>query len=69
MDINETTAFEGAADIDGDGAASHGPGLNRTTDMVAGKYYWPGLTNDVKAYVSYNYVYKHIIHCQSVLQY
>ena len=30
-------------------------GLNRTTDMVAVKYYWPGLTNDVKAYVSYSY--------------
>ena len=29
-------------------------GLNRTTDMIAGKYSWPGLTNDVKAYVSYN---------------
>ena len=27
-------------------------GLNRTTDMVSGKYYWPGLTSDVKAYVS-----------------
>ena len=34
-------------------------GLNRTTDVVAGKYYWPGLMNDVKAYVSYTYVYKH----------
>ena len=27
-------------------------GLNRTTDMVSAKYYWPGLTSDVKAYVS-----------------
>ena len=27
-------------------------GLNRTTDMVSGKYYWPGLTADVKSYVS-----------------
>ena len=27
-------------------------GLNRTTDMVSGKHYWPGLTSDVKAYVS-----------------
>ena len=27
-------------------------GLNRTTDMVSGKYYWPGLTAAVKAYVS-----------------
>jgi hypothetical protein len=26
-------------------------GLNRTTDMVSGKYYWPRLTADVKAYV------------------
>ena len=25
-------------------------GLNRTTDIVSGKYYWPGLTSDVKAY-------------------
>ena len=25
-------------------------GLNRTTDMVSAKYYWPGLTSDVKAY-------------------
>ena len=27
-------------------------GLNRTNDMVASKYYWPGLFTDVKAYVS-----------------
>ena len=31
--------------------ASH-LGLNRTNDMVVSKYYWPGLNNDVKAYVS-----------------
>ncbi len=32
--------------------ASH-PGINRTTvDMVSSQYYWPGLTNDVKIYVS-----------------
>ena len=29
-------------------------GLNRTTDMVSAKYYWPGLTSDVKAYVSFS---------------
>ena len=28
-------------------------GLNRTNDIIAGKYYWPGLFTDVKAYVSY----------------
>ena len=27
-------------------------GLNRTTDMVSGKYYWPGFAADVKSYVS-----------------
>ncbi len=27
-------------------------GLNRTLDMVVEKYYWPGLSTDVKAYVS-----------------
>ena len=27
-------------------------GVNRTQDMVAGKYYWPGLSNDIRAYVS-----------------
>ena len=24
-------------------------GVNKTQDMVAGKYYWPGLTNDIRA--------------------
>ena len=27
-------------------------GTNRMQDMVAEKYYWPGLTKDVKDYVS-----------------
>ena len=27
-------------------------GVNRTLDMVTAKYYWPGLTRDVKQYVS-----------------
>lgn len=27
-------------------------GVNRTNDMVAMKYYWPGLSTDVHAYVS-----------------
>ena len=27
-------------------------GINRTLDLVSSKYYWPGLTNDVKQYVS-----------------
>ena len=27
-------------------------GINRTLDMVASKYYWPGLSKDVKLYVS-----------------
>jgi len=27
-------------------------GVNRTHDMVACKYYWPGLSNDIRAYVS-----------------
>ena len=31
-------------------ASSH-LGVNRTLDMV-NKYYWPGLTDDVKQYVS-----------------
>ncbi len=30
------------------------PGINRTLDLVSSKYYWPGLTNNVKVYVSYN---------------
>ncbi len=31
--------------------ASH-LGINRTLDMVSARYYWPGLTTDVKNYVS-----------------
>ena len=27
-------------------------GVNRTLDMICSKYYWPGLTSDVKCYVS-----------------
>ena len=27
-------------------------GLNRTNDMVASKYYWPGLFKDVRTYIS-----------------
>lgn len=27
-------------------------GVNRTHDMVACKYYWPGQSNDIRAYVS-----------------
>ena len=27
-------------------------GVNRSIDMVAQKYYWPGLTKDVRTYVS-----------------
>ena len=27
-------------------------GVNRTLDMITAKYYWPGLTQDVKEYVS-----------------
>ena len=27
-------------------------GVNRSTDMVSCKYYWPGLTKDVRPYVS-----------------
>ena len=27
-------------------------GINRTLDLVSSKYYWPGLANDVKQYVS-----------------
>ena len=27
-------------------------GVNRTLDMITAKYYWPGLTHDVKEYVS-----------------
>ena len=37
----------------------HGPshmGVNRTPNMITAKYYWPGLTNDVKVYVSNIYV-------------
>ena len=28
-------------------------GVNRTTDMVSDKYYWPSLTLQVRSYVSY----------------
>ena len=31
-------------------------GVNRTLNMITAKYYWPGLTNDVKVYVSNIYV-------------
>ena len=27
-------------------------GLNRTNDMVAQKYYWPGMSNHIHSYVS-----------------
>ena len=27
-------------------------GINRTLDLVASKYYWPGLSKDVMKYVS-----------------
>ena len=27
-------------------------GVNRTLDMITTKYYWPGLTHNVKEYVS-----------------
>ena len=27
-------------------------GINRTNDMVASKYYWPGLSAEVRSYVS-----------------
>ena len=37
-------------------------GLNRTTDMVSGKYYWPGLTSDIKAYVS-SFIYCYYVYC------
>ena len=30
-------------------------GVNRTLDLVASKYYWPGLTKDVKQYVSVSF--------------
>ena len=39
-------------------ATIHDPshvGVNRTLDMIASKYYWPGLTTDVKKYVSIIY--------------
>ena len=42
--------------------ASH-MGLNRTTDMVSGKYYWPGLISDVKACVSSLILYVLIYGC------
>ena len=32
-------------------------GVNCTLDLVSSKYYWPGLTNDVKQYVSTNTTY------------
>ena len=35
-------------------------GLNRTNDMIASKYYWPGLFTDVKTYVSFT-----SLHCSS----
>ena len=28
-------------------------GINHTLDMVSSQYYWPGATNDVRAYVSF----------------
>ena len=30
-------------------------GVNRTLDMVAAKYYWPGLSEDVKDYVRFSF--------------
>ena len=26
-------------------------GINRTIDMITAKYYWPGVTSDIKEYV------------------
>ena len=31
-------------------------GVNRTVDVLSNKYYWPGLTKDVRLYVSNNYL-------------
>ena len=36
-------------------------GVNRTHDMVASKYYWPGLSNDIRAYVSIENINAHIV--------
>ena len=33
-------------------------GVNRTLDLVSSRYYWPGLTNDVKQYVSAFSIYR-----------
>ena len=27
-------------------------GINRTSDMISVKYYWPGMSNDIQSYVS-----------------
>ncbi len=35
-------------------------GINRTLNLVSSKYYWPGLTNDVKQYVSVEHTYNYL---------
>ena len=36
-------------------------GVNRSLDMVSTKYYWPGLTKDVRSYVSIATVYRSLM--------
>lgn len=42
-------------------------GLNRTNDMVASKYYWPGLFTDVKTYVSFTSLHTYIVVLQVIM--
>ena len=37
-------------------------GVNRSIDMVSQKYYWPGLTKDVRSYVSIAIILIHRYH-------
>lgn len=32
-------------------------GINRTMDMISVKYYWPGMSSDIRLYVSQNLKY------------
>ena len=44
-------------------------GINRTLDLVSSKYYWPGLTNDVKQYLSTTCMHALTIHIYSMCLY
>ena len=41
--------------------------LNRTNDMIASKYYWPGLFTDMKTYVSFTSLPTYIVVHQVIM--